>query len=187
MNTYFITVMLSLILVAQSSFALVDDEVEPFYLISNDYGILTTSKPSTPIKRLNISHAELKSVPGEILWQCFPRDLVSVSVSDAGYSSADFAWEQNHSNLIISIYEGTKVKHEYTMRRFWPLSASLYRFKTWLRLMKDEKYVCLAGGFIDRVRVTSKIENRVVIYWIFDALKSKKGCDSYLSGFCDRT
>jgi len=51
--------------------------------------------------------------------------------------------------------------------------------------MKDPQFVCIGGYF---VRANEKISNGKKIseqLWVFENLKTKRGCDSYFSGWCN--
>ena len=50
--------------------------------------------------------------------------------------------------------------------------------------MKGQQYVCIGGAFTGTLK---KLENgkEITEYgWIFENLKTKRGCDSYFSGWC---
>ncbi len=69
-------------------------------------------------------------------WQCFPRDRISISFKDMGYTSEDIGGEENFSDLRIMISDDSSGYHEYSMRRVLPTSTYEHRFKSWLKLMK---------------------------------------------------
>ncbi len=51
--------------------------------------------------------------------------------------------------------------------------------------MKGQQFVCIGGYF---VRTNEKIQNGKKIseqLWVFENLKTKKGCDFYFSGWCN--
>lgn len=56
----------------------------------------------------------------------------------------------------------------------------------WHTLMKKEKYVCLAGSFGEVTPKTVNGKTLLVYGWIYDKLKTKKGCSAYWDD-CDRT
>lgn len=59
------------------------------------------------------------------------------------------------------------------------ISAYHEIFMRWEKLMKGEKYVCLAGQFINHEEKANdgvKIEEN---YWIYDKVQTKKGFNSY--------
>lgn len=147
----------------------------PSSLLTNDYGILNEKDLDTYKKGVRPPPFLPKGGNGYIYWQCFPRDSISISLKDMGYSSEDIGWEENYSDLRILISDESSGYHEYSIRKVWPTSAYEYRFKLWLKLMKNQKYVCLAGNFVNR----EEKANSVITRWIFEKIKTKKGCDSY--------
>jgi hypothetical protein len=122
----------------------------------------------------------LEDSGGYQYWQCFPRDKVYITLEDFGYSSENVGWEDTLSDLTIRIYVTPRIIHEYQMRRPWPFSENLPRFKLWHRLMKDQKYVCFAGSFSSKKEVIDQAIPREIYSWIFEKIKTKKGKDSYL-------
>jgi len=70
------------------------------------------------------------------------------------------------------------------MRRIWPIPVYLEKFKVWLKLMRKEKYVCIAGSSPFRERDLIKAGRKNTISWTFEQLKTKKGCDSYFENNC---
>ena len=111
-------------------------------------------------------------------WQCFPREQVKVSLEDIGYSSTELGWKNNVAYLKINVMTDKGIIHAYEMRANWSIKDSQKRFNKWLGLMKGEKYVCLAGEFVRREHVVRGIF-REEYGWVFEKLKTKKGCDSY--------
>jgi hypothetical protein len=98
-----------------------------------------------------------------------------------GYTSEDIGGEENYSVLKIMVSDDSSGYHEYSMRRVWPTSTYEDRFNLWLKLMKNEKYVCLLGDFVYREEKTKGVVSQ---HWVFEKIKTKKGCDSYFAGDC---
>jgi hypothetical protein len=152
----------------------------PYPLLTKDYGILNEQdlacyahgKPPRPFN--------LENSGGYNYWQCFPRDKVSITLEDYGYSTEDVGWEDTLSDLTIRIYVTPRIIHEYQMRRPWPVSEYLPRFKLWHKLMAGQKYVCFAGSFGDKKIKIEEAIPREIYYWTFEKIKTKKGKDSYL-------
>ncbi len=69
--------------------------------------------------------------------------------------------------------------HEYEMRAHWSASSYERRFHKWQRITKGEKYLRLAGNYVDREKVMENGNEKEIHGWIFEKLKIKKGCDSY--------
>jgi hypothetical protein len=149
----------------------------PHSVLTDDFGILNE-------KDLRIENPRPFSLGrklGEtIYWQCFPRESLSVTLEDFGYTSADIGGEENYSGLVIKVEN-----HEYDMRRRWPLSTYRKKLDAWIKLMQNEKYVCVAGRFFG---CKNKITFDGIQYkhcsWVFEKLKTKKGCDSYFQNDC---
>ncbi len=66
------------------------------------------------------------------------------------------------------------------MRARWSVADFEKRFNKWRKIMKGEKYVCLAGDFVNFEHKKENGIERDVYNWIFEKIKTKKGCDSYL-------
>ena len=58
-------------------------------------------------------------------------------------------------------------------------------FKKWQKLMKNEKYVCLAGSMGRTEKKTKHNKLHIKYLWIFEKIKTLKGCDSYFTGQCE--
>lgn len=152
-------------------------------LLTDDYGILsekdlvdyTKQMKLTPFKGEHSSYN---------YWQCFPRKNVSIKLEDLGYSSEDFGWKDTVAEIIITVHIKPTVFHEYAMRRFFTVHDFLKDFKRWHQLMHKEKYVCLAGHFVDHEKYIVR-NTKVESYgWIFDKIKTTKGCFAYFTGKC---
>ncbi len=77
------------------------------------------------------------------------------------------------------IRDNEHIKHNYEMRASWTITGYQKRFNKWLKLMEGEKYVCLAGHFVDLEKKVRNGKTWITYGWIFEKLKTKKGCDSY--------
>lgn len=160
-------------------------EKYPNVLLTQDYGILNQADLAAYIR-------DVKPVifSGEIgkdynYWQCFTRENVTITLRDKGYSSEDIANSENYGDLFIYVRSHDSVSNEYSMRRPWAIDEVDIIFKKWQKLMKNEKYVCLAGSM---GRAEKKIKNNksyIKYVWIFEKIKTLKGCDSYFTGQCE--
>jgi hypothetical protein len=159
----------------------------PNVLLTNDYGILNendlVSRPWEG-KPIPFSISAKKGHP-YIYWQCFPRENISITLKDKGYSGSEIGGDDNFGDLTIEVILDHGISHEYQMRRPWSVSGYAERFKYWQRFMKNEKYVCLAGssGFLEETK--GKNVKRQRYSWIYEKLKTKKGCDSFFAGQCN--
>jgi len=162
----------------------IDDSLKkkyPYSVLTNDYGILNEKdlnddfKPPIPFSPKNIS--------GYIYWQCYPRDNVTITLKDIGYSSQNIS--DNDGELTITVYRKSGILHKYSMRRNWPVMGVEKKFNRWMKLMKNEKYVCLAGSSAIREDKIMHGQKQQVYFWTFEKIKTKKGCDSYFDGDCN--
>lgn len=153
----------------------------PYPLLTEDYGILA----DTDLAAYTWGLKPRPFTPDEIsgaytYWQCFPREKISITLEDTGYSSEDIGWKDNYGELLIRVQINPNLVHLYYMRRNWAVRDFEKRFNLWRKILKGEKYVCLAGEFSNRER---KMENKTLsetYNWTFEKIKTKKGCDSYL-------
>ncbi len=159
----------------------------PYSVLTNDYGILNEIDLDSYKDGVKPPSSLPKEGFGYIYWQCFPRDAVSINLEDMGYSSEDIGRNENDGDIKITVIRRSGVFHEYVMRRMWPVSGYEKKFNLWIKLMKNEKSVCLAGSFVHREdRVVSGKKQRIYL-WVFDKIKTKKGCDSYFEDGCHRS
>ncbi|MBA2654428.1 MAG: hypothetical protein H0U71_05125 [Gammaproteobacteria bacterium] len=149
----------------------------PNSLLTDDYGILIRKdlKSEKPAPFL------LKNPPGYVYWQCFPRDRLVISLEDFGSTAEDIGIDENYSSLKITASNKHDISHEYVMRRRWPLSVYERRFNSWIKLMKGENYVCIAGEFFNYKAKMEGGKRLGVCSWIFEKIKTKKGQDSYFT------
>ncbi len=152
----------------------------PYPLLTEDYGILTDTDLAAYTWGLKPRPFTPNEISGAYLyWQCFPREKISIALEDTGYSSEDIGWKDNYGELRIRVQINRNLAHLYFMRRNLAVKDFQKRFNLWRKIMKDQKYVCLAGEFSDRER---KVENNTfneIYSWTFEKIKTKKGCDSY--------
>ncbi|MBA2654373.1 MAG: hypothetical protein H0U71_04810 [Gammaproteobacteria bacterium] len=151
----------------------------PYSLITGDYGILSEedlghyNKTFTP-------KSFSKENRGGFYWQCFPRELVNITLEDMGYSSEDWGWTDTAADLNIKVYIKPNIIHHYYMRRAFPLATYQERFTRWHKLMAKQKYVCFGGEFDGKKTELENESQRQVYYWTFEKIKTKKGNDCLL-------
>lgn len=152
----------------------------PYPLLTDDYSILNESDLAAYTWGMRPRPFTDKEISGGYnYWQCFARDAISITLEDTGYSSKYVSRKDTLSELKIEVWAKLGVVHRYEMRATLPFHTYEKEFHTWHKLMKGEKYVCLAGSFDDKKQ---KIENgkTILVYsWTFDKIKTKKGCDGY--------
>ncbi|MHB1947984.1 MAG: hypothetical protein ACYCQI_07715 [Gammaproteobacteria bacterium] len=152
----------------------------PYVLLSNDYGILNENDLGDFSWGLQRQPFNPKMVFGGNYWQCFPRESIKITLKDTGSSSDDFGWRDNIANLKMEVFVNQYIVHVYEMRKNLSIIDFEKRFNKWRDIMNGEKYVCLAGDFINYEHKNENGIDRDVYGWIFEKIKTKKGCDSYL-------
>ena len=183
MKIIIILLLLTFLLILSAKIFAVNLEVKkkyPYTLITDDYRILNEQDLVRYARGMPPRPFNLKDSGAYNYWQCFSREKISITLKDFGYSTEDVGWEDTLSDLKIRIYITPKIIHEYQMRRPWPVSENLPRFKLWHRLMAGQKYVCFAGSFGSKKEIIEEAIPREIYYWIFEKIKTKKGKDSYL-------
>lgn len=158
----------------------------PYTLLTDDYGILSENDLAAFTWGLKPRLFTAEEISGEYkYWQCFPRERISITLKDTGYSSVDVGWD-DIADLQIEVVINPYLSHKYDMRARWGVKDYEKRFNLWKKLMKGEQYVCLAGEFSDRKRKMKNGKTKEIYSWTFERIKTKKGCDSYLES-CNPT
>ena len=155
-------------------------------MLKEDYGILSKNDLAAYIREVKPAIFSRKIGMNYYYWQCFPRGNVSITLRDMGHSSEDIGNTENYGDLLINAWSANEVSNEYSMRRPWAINEQEKAFHRWQGLMKNEKFVCLAGsvGQIDKKLKNSKIY--IKYSWVFEKIKTKKGCDSYFEKRCNQ-
>jgi len=152
----------------------------PYPLLTDDYGILNENDLAAYTWGMKPRPFSDKEMSGSYYyWQCFPRDTISITLEDTGYSSKYVNRKDTLSELKIEVWAKHGVVHRYAMRAWQPFHRYEKEFHLWHKLMTGERYVCLAGSFDDKAQ---KIENgkTILVYsWTYKKIKTKKGCDGY--------
>lgn len=152
----------------------------PYVLLTDDHGILNE-------KDLKFCGMDIKPRPfspkdslAHVYWQCFPREDVSMSLEDFGHPASGMNENENDGYVTITVFNIVdNVIHTYGMRRAFAVDGYEKRFHLWQKLMKKQKYVCLAGSFVDRDEKIVDGKKQYSYGWIFEKIKTKKGHDSY--------
>ena len=158
-----------------------------YTLLTEDYGILSDNDLAAYTWGKLPRPFDGKMSAAYHYCQCFPRTNISMTLEDFGHSSEDIGWKDTYSDISILVYSKPDVFHKYTMHHIFQFSLNQRIFNLWHKLMKGEKYVCLAGSFD---KIEQKIQNgeaQEIYSWTFDKIKTKKDCDSYFDGGCHRT
>ncbi len=148
----------------------------PNGLISDtDYGILNEN--DLAVETLNVrcltKFSETDNRCPYPRWQCFKTSSLRMTCEDTGFGED---YKEEMGGLIISINDENKL-HEYFFRHTIPLS-SCYAYKEEIEgVIRGEKYFCIVGEFIQAK------DNQYS--WVYDKLKTKKGCQEWFEGTCD--
>ncbi len=151
------------------------------WLLTDDYGIL--SKDDLYTANLNRTHKTQMNTPDEedyMRWQCFPaKQIVLKCRSWPDDKPGQFMGEAD-----IDVDTDTE-HHNYGFRRAWDLNVCLSYLKDWKRLAKNQDTICLLG--IPAGEEQKKVNGKFVLVhgWVWDRLKTKKGCSSYFKRECE--
>ncbi|MDP3705136.1 MAG: hypothetical protein Q8R24_04410 [Legionellaceae bacterium] len=154
-------------------------------LLTQDYGILNENDLAAYTWNNNPPLFSEKNPKNYNYWQCFPRDHVSITLIDKGFSAEEIGNTENYGDLFIKAWSENGILHEYSMRRLQEVSEQQKIFMQWQKLMKGEKYVCLAGLSGDFEKSMKDNKEYVTYFWTFDKIKTKKGCDSFFLNQCN--
>ncbi len=142
----------------------------PYGLLGDDFGLLAaciaTPEPFSP---------DSTEYP---YWQCFSVQEASFECDSTGYDGS----EKSVMAIMAIVARKNGEEHEYLSRRAIPMKGCRAHESEWKKLTARRKHVCLSGALI---RIETTTEGKSVGHWIFEALKTDKGCDSYFAGGCD--
>ncbi|HSW75977.1 MAG TPA: hypothetical protein VLG50_02970 [Candidatus Saccharimonadales bacterium] len=144
----------------------------PYQLLTNDYGILNESNLKRYTEDMNVEPFTGKFNDIDY-WQCFPTKNVTVWYEKGDYDPDE---KITHGSPYIQAKTNSTTIYEYVLRRAFSLEYAQNKVKKWQQLMKNQQFVCIGGSF-----VKTNEKNQL---WVFENLKTKKGCDSYFSGWC---
>jgi hypothetical protein len=173
---FFLIFPVQLFAISQQSF-----KKYPYQLLSQDYGILNEANLKRYTDGIFPKRFDWK-ITGLDYWQCFPTKNVIVWYEKGEYDPYD---KVLRSEPYITIQETKVVVHEYEQRRNFSIDYAKEKVKRWKQLMKNQQYVCIGGAFAgthEKIKNGKKITEHG---WVFENLKTKKGCDSYFSGWCN--
>lgn len=159
----------------------------PNVLLTDDYGILNENDLASYTWSVKPAPFSIKEGLEYNYWQCFPRDHISITLEDKGYSASEIGGDENYGDLMIRVWLDNGISHRYYMRRAWPVSGYGDMFSDWQKFMKNEKYVCLAGRFSSYKETKRNGKTWKKYSWVYEKLKTKKGCDSFFAGQCNYT
>lgn len=166
----------------------------PYAVLTDDYGILNEIDLDSELD--GVKHPPLFSTKnkGHIYWQCFPRDSVTISLEDLGYSQEDDPGSyvtyngENNANVTITAKSKDGIFHKYMMWTNFPISLTADRFNSYLKLMHGEKHICIAGSYLEKEAIIIKREiedtRQKIYYWGLVKVKTTKGCEAYYRNGC---
>lgn len=164
----------------------IDIEVKKKYpgiLLTDDYGILKEVDLAAYTWHVNAKPFSKNSM-GLNYWLCLSTSSVSISLIDKGYSDKYITEKENLADLHIIARPKNEIPHEYVMPGYAGISDYKKLLNLWKKLMKGEKYVCIGGSFISLDEEMEDGKKEQVYTWIFDKIKTKKGCDSRFYDHC---
>lgn len=153
----------------------------PYQLITTDYGILNEANLKRYVDGI-IPKPFNWDITGFDYWQCFPTKNVTVWYDKGTYDPYD---KVVRSDPHITIKAAPTVTHEYEPRRNFSIDYAKEKVAVWKRLMKNQQYVCIGGAFAGTHKKSENEKSILEHGWMFENLKTKAGCDSYFSGWCD--
>lgn len=154
------------ILYCSSSYCYDKTNLKTGTILTDDYGVFSSSGAPKRVYNVKLRHSP------DFRWQCFSRHKITVRLTELGNSEDLENKKENYSLIEISAADSVGITHEYVMRRAREISEYQQLFNIWLSLMKGEKHVCIAGSFVEK-------EDEKRYLWVFEKIKSKKGCYSY--------
>jgi len=151
----------------------------PFILLNEDYGVLKEKDLAKFTRKMTYEKFSGKDSGSLVYWQCFPREEVEITLRDMGYTVEEFGKSDTLSDILLTAYKQPGIKHTYVMRRAYPISAYHDIFMQWERLMRDEKYVCLAGEFRSHQELVNDGIKTEENSWTYSGMRTNKGSHFY--------
>lgn len=154
----------------------------PYSVLTDDYGILNQVDLNSVLDGVYPPTSFPQKYSAYIYWQCFPREHVKIAIEDIGYSSMNH--DENDAEITITAFSKDHTAHKYGMRRDWPVFSQEDRFNQYEKIMQAEKFVCIAGSFNESEEKTVNGRSYKTNYWVFEKMKTKKGCEAYFENGC---
>lgn len=143
----------------------------PYGLLSDDYGILNMNDLA-----INACIAEPRPFNANnqyypyAYWQCFESKTISFRCDSSGIPDE----HEGIMGLVIVKASSHHVQHEYLERKLWPIKDCKDFLKDATALLNGARYACISGSFIGNEINHS---GHQVSSWVFERLKTKKGCE----------
>ena len=158
----------------------------PYGLLGDDYGILNEDDLGTYawIVTEPVPFSQRKSNLAYMYWQCFPIGTIkkmrcrTIDDNDPENIIADAeVWIETETEI-----------HEYEFRRGLERAVCKYHIENWKKLLKGESAFCFGGKPVTSEEVKLNNKTKTKIGWVYDKIKTKKGCYAYFGedkGDCD--
>jgi hypothetical protein len=151
------------------------------WLLTEDYGVLSWDDLATA--NLDCIHPFPMNTPDEKdyrHWQCFPsKEVVLQYHSWPGDEPGSYSCDGD-------IWVHSKGEHHnYGFRHAWDLKSCIEALNIWKKLAQNQDAICLLGTPAGEPEM-EKINGKVILVngWVWDRIKTKKGCDSFWEGEC---
>lgn len=152
----------------------------PYQLLTNDYGILNETNLKQYTEEVNVEPFTGK-FNGLDYWRCYETKDVTVWYEKGDYDPDE---KITHGSPYIRIKTNSTTTYDYVLRRAFSIDYAHNKVKKWQQLMKNQQFVCIGGSFVETNEKTEYGKKEYNHLWIFENIKTKKGCDSYFSGWC---
>jgi hypothetical protein len=152
------------------------------WLLTDDYGVLTWDDLATAnldrIHPFPINSPEEKDYRH---WQCFPSKEVTLQ-----YHS----WQDDKPGTYTcdgDIWVHSKGEyHNYGYTHAWDLQSCIEALNRWKKLARNQEALCLLGVPAGKPELENRNGKQILVHgWVWERLKTKKGCDSFWEGECD--
>jgi hypothetical protein len=149
----------------------------PNSLIGDDHGVL--NEQDLAISTCDGTPAPFDpSTPfGGLYWKCFETKKVSALCDSNGKADE---YEGVMGFIVLTADDGSD-SHDYIARRAWPIHECYQFIRDVRKRLQATRYVCIMGS---DPSMSTRPPERVKINWIFEAVRTKRGCESYFQQ-CD--
>lgn len=159
----------------------------PEGLLTPDYGIITKDDLAINSWRTGVSPRNINSLQGGLyFWQCFPvkeaKPRVHTWQGPDGMSPSDLNFTMCSLEIRVERPGDVQIFGE---RRAYRVDRCRDFMKQWRKLTQGESYVCLNGEGGDFTENAEKGLEKPVMHWVWDQIKTAKGCHSYFGSECD--
>ncbi len=152
----------------------------PYQLLTHDYSILNEANLKRYTIDRNVEPFRGK-FNGQDYWQCFPtKNMV------AWYEKEDDDPYDKTKRGVAHLTVNTthNVIYDYVPRRSFSPAYAKTKVSVWRNIIKGQQHACIGGIYVSTHKKIKDGKEITEHGWIFENLKSKKGCDSYFSKWC---